>query len=424
MDKYVIRSSSTPDLAEKPTKRPMDDAEPWQHPKRFAIPRPVSRDSDINISNRFGNLPVDNEVPVSDAFKCATTKRTPRRIPPIVMELHDDWVHHNIKDIIDKYDKDYHLEYKGSNRVKIQCYSAQSHHAVKGGLLTENAVFHTFTRKDEKSPKAVIKGLPAYLKETLAADLEHLGFPGATVVPIKTNRTLQCPPMLVHLPSGTNMAKFKQIRYIASCAITVQRYKSSNTLGTQCYRCQGFGHASRNCNRPARCVKCSLAHPTAQCPSTGFIEDVRCCNCQQNHPANYSKCKERIKYLERIKSKRDTLRGIIIPSKNRPPTNTHEGSAEIVSATKHTSHPPIAEVNHIRVKALHLPEDRVRREPVMEDTQTLAPAKEDLLPTRDSTTNEMLKILAAIKNLKQEFIKCDSFMDKVILILSHVGHYF
>lgn len=41
----------------------------------------------------------------------------------------------------------------------------------------------------------------------------------------------------------------------------------------------------------------------------------------------------------------------------------------------------------------------------------------------DSETSEMLEILTTIKTIKQEFVTCKTFMDKVILILTRLGHY-
>ncbi|KOB69234.1 Gag-like protein, partial [Operophtera brumata] len=256
MDKFVIRSSSTPDLASTSSKRPRDEPAHWQHPKRFAIPKPVSKYKETTTSNRFSSLSVDNEA--SESFKIASRKKASGRVPPIVIEQHEDWTHQKLKDTIDKYEMKYHLEYKGSNRVKIQCYSSDGHQAIKGGLQKDKVSFHTFTRKDEKLPKVVIKGFPGILLDSLAANLETLGFPGALATHIKTMKPAQCPPVLVQLPSGTDMylerikSKREMVRSAIVAAKVVKRPLTTADVGvTSDQPSQAFSHTpSENAKRP------------------------------------------------------------------------------------------------------------------------------------------------------------------------------
>lgn len=350
MDKFVTRSSSTPNLDSNPTKRPRDESNEWRYPKRIAIPKRSSADNETSTRNSFSKLPVDQDNEATEPFKKASKKKKSGNVPPIVIELHKDWTHQTIKDLIDRYDKNFHLEYKGNNRVKIQCGTPNGHQAVKSGLLKEDACFHTFTRKDEKLRKVVIKGLPDNLIDCLVAELEILGFPGATATHIKLRKPVQCPPIIVQLPAETDMLKFKQIKYLFNCAIVIERFQSSNKNCTQCYRCQGFGHASRNCNRPARCVKCSLDHITSQCPTKGSIESVRCCNCKQDHPANYSQCKERLKYLERIQTKRESIRNTVISTK--APAKLFSEVAKSVPAIQAPVVPPTEEPKRLEQREM------------------------------------------------------------------------
>ena len=66
----------------------------------------------------------------------------------------------------------------------------------------------------------------------------------------------------------------------------------------QCIRCQQYGHTKNYCNRTLACVKCAKNHLTTHCPSTGKIEEVKCYNCNGNHPASYKGCEVR-KQLQR-----------------------------------------------------------------------------------------------------------------------------
>ncbi|GFW74187.1 hypothetical protein TNCV_2523911 [Trichonephila clavipes] len=51
----------------------------------------------------------------------------------------------------------------------------------------------------------------------------------------------------------------------------------------QCFRCQGFFHSSKYCTRNP---KCGQPHLTRSCTKTS----ATCCNCQGNHPANFTGC--------------------------------------------------------------------------------------------------------------------------------------
>ncbi|VVC88274.1 unnamed protein product [Leptidea sinapis] len=66
-----------------------------------------------------------------------------------------------------------------------------------------------------------------------------------------------------------------------------------------CSRCQTFGHAKRNCNPAAHCVKCTGAHLTAECDRKEEAP-VRCCNCVFCAIGG-SQCPQRRIYLEAVK---------------------------------------------------------------------------------------------------------------------------
>lgn len=53
------------------------------------------------------------------------------------------------------------------------------------------------------------------------------------------------------------------------------------------------------------------------------------------------------------------------------------------------------------------------------NTQNTAPKDS----SQDQATTDMLAILMTIKTIKSQFLGCRSMMDKVILILTHLGQY-
>ena len=44
------------------------------------------------------------------------------------------------------------------------------------------------------------------------------------------------------------------------------------------------------CNKIPTCIKCADNHLIAWCPQQGRIDNVKCSNCQANHPASYKGC--------------------------------------------------------------------------------------------------------------------------------------
>jgi hypothetical protein len=400
MDKYLEKSSSTGNLS---AKRPAETEE-WSIPKRTALPKDQSKyDANRQITvNRFASLPKDTpaEEPSDSYLKASTTVKKSGHVPPMIMDLKEDCTHGQIMTLVGKYTKRFHLKYMGNNKVAINCYTPEAHQAVKDGLLTDNAPFRTYTRKDERTPKVVIKGLPACVENDLNKELEDLGFPGTKISKLKSAKTneLPYPPFLVQLPAGADLRKFRQIRYIFNCVVEIQKFKPKRSV-LQCYRCQRFGHSSRNCNMPPRCVKCPVPHATVDCPKK-TDEPAICCNCNEQHPANAPKCRSRLAYLERL----DKIKA---PAKKTPNVSTRtlpisQPAVPITSDTGASSSSWAAAVKNAPVSPRC-------EQPTIEQSE--------------SAVGEMLSILKVIQNLKQQFQSCTSMIDKVVLVVTHLGHY-
>lgn len=401
MDKYLSRSVSSSSLNSK-RDREDETSEDWQQPKRTAIQKPTFNKPVFATSNRYSDLAVDQGSQISEPLRSAiVTRKNPNRIPPIIVLLQEDWTHDKIQKVVVKYTNNFHIQYRGKNKVALQCYSSDTHQIIKEALRNENARFHTYTRKDEKMFKVVIRGLPAYFEDTLQGELDKIGFKDASVTKLSSpsKQTASCPPFLVQLPAGTDILKFRQIKYIGNCVVDIRKFKPNPSTGTQCFRCQGFGHSSRNCNLPARCVKCTEPHASQECPKKDRSLPARCCNCLEDHPANFSKCTERQKYLNRLKEKIDPRIKINV-QETKPDRFNHNGKPQ--------------EVN---------PQPKTWASLVSSQQVKPPPPENAKSPDSDNTTKEMLQILAIIKNLRGQFVECKSMLDKVVLILTHLGQY-
>lgn len=419
MDRFLSRSSSLHNL-----KRPAEDsADAWKFPKKTAsLKNQAKFDKSRNVSteNRYEDLDLDDQADTTDApdvkYKKATThpKKT-GRIPGIFLDIKPEWTHGSIKDMVSKHTNLFHLQYGNNNSVAIMCYSSAAHQALKKGLLEDNAPFTTFTRKDEQSPKVVIKGLPAHVEEEVPAELNNLGFPGATVIKLKSKNTSSTKnsPFMIQLPAGTDISKFRKIKYLCHCVIRIEKYKPNRTSGTQCFRCQRFGHSSRNCNMPPRCVKCTSDHATADCSKKDRTEPAKCCNCNEEHPANYGKCPVRLEYLLKIQKKKSIEHNI--PKKifwdQKPNSNERQGQQQAI----HGSGPRAAK-NAWRVPLMG------RSSTADETDKPKITENDDHNPEFDETSKEILQIMTFIQNLRKDFTACSTVMEKVMLVMMHMDH--
>ncbi|KAJ2937667.1 hypothetical protein O0L34_g17477 [Tuta absoluta] len=392
MERFLVRSISTDGLAAA-AKRPREENQyqEWIHPKRPATSKArtlLENAAHVRTQNRFAGL-ADNVKLDDKSSNTANVGHPKTRVPPIFADIKEGWTHQVIIDFITGFTKTFHLQYRSQGKIAIHCHDIEGHKALVEGLRNDNVFFHTFTRKEERSPKVVIKGLPTTVTEDLPTELAELGFNNAKITVLKSSKpnakNSSHPPILVQLAPGGDVTKFKQIRYLSSCVVQIQKY-TPKISGTQCYRCQRFGHSSRNCNFPERCVKCTGQHATKDCPKKDRTTPAQCCNCDDNHPANFSKCKERVKYLQHLNKKNEV---------NKLPPKMANYTGRSWAEVAHNVKTPLLDPPH---------HDEINIQ--------------DLL---DETTTEMLDILKTIRDLKREFSKCTTMADKVILILTYLA---
>lgn len=401
MDKYLVRTSSTESLSNK---RPAED-NIWRKPKRTANPSQGVGQVTFSTSNRFKDLAGDSDCDQSEAAHPVSRHRANAgRIPPIVVEVREDWSHQTITNLILKFTKNFHLQYRRKGKVAIHCYTNDSHRLVTEGLRSENVFFHTFSRKEDRTYKVVIRGIPLETVSLVQEELTLLGFQNATVNKLKSSTLedkMACPPLLVQLPAGSDIVKFKQTKYLCNCVIKIERFKPNTSLGTQCYRCQYFGHASKNCNLPERCVKCIGTHATKDCPKKERISPAQCCNCKEHHPANFRQCPVRVNYLQRLHQKKQEQGTRVKPA--------------VASESGRSSVP--------RAQSVGQPRKQPRVFTTTPETQTDETSSAEASSKFDADTTEMLAIFNVIRRIKHEFSSCTNMMDKVILVLTYLGQY-
>jgi len=119
--------------------------------------------------------------------------------------------------------------------------------------------------------------------DELQDELESLGY---TVKHVRRfgNPEKPLPICAVHIAANQTAKYIFSLNNFFYLQISVEPLKLSGSA--QCYSCQRFGHVSRNCGHPPRCVKCAGNHTANVCPKT-FEQSLTFCNCGGPRPAHY-----------------------------------------------------------------------------------------------------------------------------------------
>ena len=185
------------------------------------------------------------------------------------------------------------------DQVKVQTNTPDTFRKVTKSLKEKNAGYHTYQLKADKSYKIVISGLhPKTNTDNISEELAKTGHQVRSINNITRYDTKQPLPLfLIELELKNNNKDIFEIKKVLNTIVTVEPSRHKKDI-PQCIRCLQYGHTKNYCYRSPACVKCSKNHLTILCPSTGKVEEVRCYNCNGNHPANYKGCEVR-KQLQR-----------------------------------------------------------------------------------------------------------------------------
>nr|CAI5846049.1 unnamed protein product [Callosobruchus analis] len=155
----------------------------------------------------------------------------------------------------------------------------------------EDVPHHTFPLPSERNVHAVIKGVPATLKQAdIKEELQQKGYAPLHFIRLKRSGA-PMPLVVVILPKLEKSRElFNEHELLpVGLSIRVEDQKNTRLIG-QCHRCQKYGHAQSYCTAPSKCLKCASDHMTHLCPQTG-LEERKCVNCGDGHPANGPICR-------------------------------------------------------------------------------------------------------------------------------------
>ncbi|GBP63762.1 Nucleic-acid-binding protein from transposon X-element [Eumeta japonica] len=180
-----------------------------------------------------------------------------------------------------------------SQGIKIITNTIEDFRKLNSYLIKSNIPFHTFALEEERKIKAVIKGVPIEIEtEAVKEDLERQGYP-VTAVHRMHRRDGTALGLVLAILERCDQARdiFKNLYNVCGLSGIKAEAPYKRGMPGQCHRCQLYGHAAANCYAQPRCVKCLVPHWTRDCDRNKESGgEPSCCNCGQNHTANYGGC--------------------------------------------------------------------------------------------------------------------------------------
>ncbi|CAH1114814.1 unnamed protein product [Psylliodes chrysocephalus] len=267
-------------------------------------------------------------------------------------------------------------------------------------LEKEKVDFHTFTRREDKIKKIVLKAAPGLDLEDLKEELEFEGVEVVSIINLRSrSENVESHSYQLCVKKETNLRDVYKIRHVQNTRVKWETYAKKNKI-TQCYRCQQFGHSQANCHKQPNCVKCAGKHLTPNCRLPRNIKnDVKCINCCGNHTANFSQCPVYLEHLE----KSDEM-------KNKNTKKPHKAVNKIISSEK-----PYSQVTAGPRQENH--QNRPVYEGKSQEMNEMAQIAQELREINKICN--LGKIIHLLKEMKKELMQATSFADHAQIIMKY-----
>lgn len=288
----------------------------------------------VPTSNRFENL-TNNIDEVRLMRPSIVTKPKKNRIPPIIAS--HTATNTTLKaNLIAAGVKNFRLKMASIGQY-IFVDNIEDHRKIRVLMEKSGTPYFSHDLPEDRVAKVVLKGLEKLETDKLKEELTSLGFPPLdikTIVPKQSRYSDQVNYIIYFKRESTDLKALYRVKAINYTVVHWEPYRSSRSTLTQCRRCQRYGHGTRHCHMPARCLYCTNSHESQQCPAvkaaydsakeklktTGTTEEVepqvldgflaQCCNCNGSHLASDPTCPERERYqrIQRNASQRNSRR--------------------------------------------------------------------------------------------------------------------
>lgn len=205
--------------------------------------------------------------------------------------------------------KEFSIKLLNNDVYKINASDSTDYRNITAKLSANKSTWYTYQDKQTRPINVMARNLHHSCPPTeIVDDLKQQGFKILNAVnklQWKTKKPLNL--FMLSFDSSEDAKKIHGIRSILNCIVKIEPIRASPLI-PQCKNCQAFGHTKNYCSKQVRCVKCGGRHTPETC-QLKKTDQPKCCNCGENHPANYRGCAV-AKELQKIRDQRKKdLRG-------------------------------------------------------------------------------------------------------------------
>lgn len=276
-------------------------------PKRGRRKGQAPPSDEIDLSNQFDLLTDDENDPSSsqNATKHSRLNAKKEKVPPIVVTTSD---FHALRKAIMNFVKGIKYSFQISRRgeCRILAETLDGFKSLLEFLTKRSYKFFTYDTKTERMFKVVLKGLASgeSLAEIKNELKKLLGIEPVQVIKMKmksrpgdSRKGISNDFYLVHFKSSelNNLKALEKASLMLHVRVKWEHFrKSGENFLTQCRKCQGWGHGTKNCHMIAKCMNCGdSSHAKDNCPVKDDPKKFKCSNCGGNHKSNFWECKTR-----------------------------------------------------------------------------------------------------------------------------------
>nr|XP_018905219.1 PREDICTED: nucleic-acid-binding protein from mobile element jockey-like [Bemisia tabaci] len=203
--------------------------------------------------------------------------------------------------VVDLIDKNAFIKIVNKSQVKIKASSTSKYDELISSFIQNKDVkFHTYKKANEKTIRAVVRGLPAdfsvdKIKSAFEGKFKGLIVKNVSQVRHQITKSPQ-PLFFVDFLSNNLVSKVWDVKSIQDFIVSVERPKGRREV-IQCKNCLAFGHARSSCYRDPRCLLCGDFHALSDCPRPEEFNKIllpvypTCVHCGEMHAGNYKGCK-------------------------------------------------------------------------------------------------------------------------------------
>ncbi|CAH0562889.1 unnamed protein product [Brassicogethes aeneus] len=261
----------------------------------------------------------DSSLPASRT--APARRKTP--VPPIIVSAKFDNHKDGVRAIKEVINGGFKIKYTKNNMI-LDIDKVEDYKLMLEALKDNEQEFHTYTLEADKSHAFIIRGMDA--PDVTTADIQEALEEKQVPVHNLYQLTTKFRPlfMLVTSPNVTLSYLNTEIKHLINTRVYWETRRQGRRV-IQCHRCQGWGHATANCARAVRCMKCAKEHLTKTCTKSSTLPAL-CANCGGAHTACSEICPVYI-YKVKMLEKRNPAQPASRQYTDAPPPTTNYWTA-------------------------------------------------------------------------------------------------